>query len=328
MKKDPAVVRLAMRAVSRSPLELPSFVVLLFPLSFFLLSLAMLSFFVPALFAQQTGPSRTAPDSVDGTASGVSGVSRAVRGSATQQTSDVADAAEAATTPLAKEELHARILMATKQYSEAVQAYSQLAAENPHNSMYPNSAGIALMQLGKLSEARKFFLRATKTNKKFAAAYNNIGAIYFAQKQYPKAIRQYEKALSIEAQSAGFYSNLGYAYFGEKRYPEAFQAFQKAMAIDPNTFQQSDRNGSVMQYRSVEDHGLFDFMLAKSYAQMGDAQHCAVYLRRAIDDGYKQVASAETDPAFVKVRSDPDVKTILDEIAAEEAKPSSAPPGA
>ncbi len=327
MKKDAALVGVAIRAL-RSPLALPSSVVLLFPLSFFLLSLVVWSSFAPALFAQQTGPSRTTPDTGPGTASGASGVSGAVRGPATQRTSDAADDAEAVTTPLAKEELHARILMATKQYSEAVQAYSQLAAGYPHNSMYPNSAGIALMQLGNFGEARKFFLRATKVNKKFAAAYNNIGAIYFAQKQYPKAIRQYEKALSIEAQSAGFYSNLGYAYFGEKRYPQALQSFQKAMAIDPNTFQQSDRNGSVMQYRSVEDRGLFDFMLAKSYAQMGDAQHCAVYLRRAIDDGYKQVALAGTDPAFAGVRSDPDVKTILDEIAAQETKSSSAPPGA
>ena len=176
------------------------------------------------------------------------------------------------------------------------------------------------MQIGDLMAARKYFERATKINKKFAAAYNNIGAIYFAQKQYGKAIRQYEKALSMEAQTAGFYSNLGYAYFGEKRYPEAFKSFQKAMAIDPNTFQQNDRNGALMQYRSVSDHGLFDFMLAKSYAQMGDAEHCAMYLRRAIDEGYKEVASARKDPAFVKVLTDPDVKTVLDE-ASRTPKP-------
>ena len=238
-----------------------------------------------------------------------------------------ADENSAPTTPRGKEELHARILMATKQYPEALKAYAQLAAENPRNSAYPNFAGIALMQIGDLMAARKYFERATKINKKFAAAYNNIGAIYFAQKQYGKAIRQYEKALSMEAQTAGFYSNLGYAYFGEKRYPEAFKSFQKAMALDPNTFQQNDRNGALMQYRSVADHGLFDFMLAKSYAQMGDAGHCAMYLRRAIDEGYKEVASARKDPAFVKVLADPDVKTVLDQASEADAKAAAAPPG-
>ena len=238
-----------------------------------------------------------------------------------------ADDNSAPTTPRGKEELHARILMATKQYPEALKAYAQLASENPRNSSYPNFAGIALMQIGDLVTARKYFVRATKINKKFAAAYNNIGAIYFAQKQYGKAIRQYEKALSMEAQTAGFYSNLGYAYFGEKRYPEAFKSFQKAMALDPNTFQQNDRNGALMQYRSVSDHGLFDFMLAKSYAQMGDAEHCAVYLRRAVDEGYKEVASARKDPAFVKVLADPDVKTVLDEASQADTKAAAAPPG-
>jgi tetratricopeptide (TPR) repeat protein len=231
-------------------------------------------------------------------------------------------------TPRAKEELHARILMATKQYPEAAKAYQQLAVENPRDSSYPNFAGIAMMQLNDLDGARKQFERATKINKKFAAAYNNIGAIYFAQKQYRKAIRQYEKALSIEEQTAGFYSNLGYAYFGEKRFPEAFKSFQKALSLDPNTFQQNDRNGALLQYRSVSDHGLFDFMLAKSYAQMGDAQNCATYLRRAVDDGYKEVASARTDPAFVKVLTDPDVKTVLDQVAPPETKPPATPPGA
>jgi tetratricopeptide (TPR) repeat protein len=289
------------------------------PRSFFLVSLALLSVcllrWAPSSFAQSGQAAGDAP----GTAAGAPGASQAP---------DSAQAPTTSTTPREKEELHARILTATKQYSEAVKVYTQLAAENPRDAAYPNFAGIALMQLGDLDAARKFFQRSTKINKKFAAAYNNIGAIYFAQKHYPKAIRQYEKALSLAEQTAGFYSNLGYAYFGEKRYPEAFKAFQKAMALDPNTFQQNDRNGSVMQYRSVEDHGLFDFMLAKSYAQMGDVAHCAVYLRRAIDDGYKQVGSAETDPAFLKVRTEPEVKTILDEVAAQESKSASAPPGA
>jgi tetratricopeptide (TPR) repeat protein len=271
-----------------------------------LTALALAIFLAPcAGFAQQSG-------SATGSA-----------GSATS-----ADTPQAPQTPRAKEELHARILMATKQYADATKAYGQLSMEYPRESSYPNFAGIALMQLGDLNGARKYFERATKVNKKFAAAYNNIGAIYFAQKQYGKAVRQYEKALSIEEQTAGFYSNLGYAYFGEKRFPEAFKAFQKALSLDPNTFRQNDRNGALLQYRSVSDHGLFDFMLAKSYAQMGDASNCAVYLRRAIDDGYKEVASARTDPAFVKVLADPDVKTVLDQVAPPESKPPATPPGA
>ncbi len=69
------------------------------------------------------------------------------------------------------------------------------------------------MQLGDLNTARKFFQRATKINKKFAAAYNNIGAIYFAQKQYSKAIRQYQKALSIAGADRRFLQQHGLRLF-------------------------------------------------------------------------------------------------------------------
>jgi Flp pilus assembly protein TadD len=74
-------------------------------------------------------------------------------GSAPKST-ESADTPQTQQTPRAKEELHARILMATKQYSEAAKAYQQLAAENPRDSTYPNFAGIALMQLNDLNGAR------------------------------------------------------------------------------------------------------------------------------------------------------------------------------
>lgn len=237
------------------------------------------------------------------------------------------DPPKAPLTPIEKEELRARILMATKKYSEAAKAYTQLSFEQPRNASFWNFAGIAYMQDGDMNSARKSFEHATKVNKKFADGYNNLGAIFYAEKQYGKAISQYKKSVALQPQAAGFYSNLGYAYFGLKKYTEAFASFQKAMALDPTTFQQNDRNGSVLQYRSVTDRGLFNFMLAKSYAQMGDAAHCAAYLRRAFDEGYKDVGSARKDPAFAKVLADTDVKTVLDDVAPVVAKPEAAPHG-
>ena len=125
---------------------------------------------------------------------------------------------------------------------------------------------------------------------------------------------------------AGFYTNLGYAYFAQKKMPQAFAAFQKAMAINPDVFQQNDRNGAVMSYQSVADRGLFDFMLAKSYAQKADAMNCAVYLRKAHDEGYKATEKDLADKAFDMVRADPDVKSELDLLQPPQKSASSAPP--
>jgi tetratricopeptide (TPR) repeat protein len=124
---------------------------------------------------------------------------------------------------------------------------------------------------------------------------------------------------------ASVYTNIGYAYFAEKQIPKAMEAFHRALEIDPHVFEESGRAGSILSYRSVGDRGLFNFMLAKDYAQSGDAANCIVYLRRAHDEGYKELAKARTDPAFAKVITDPNVKALLDEIAPEPTPPPPPP---
>ena len=227
--------------------------------------------------------------------------------------------------PREKEELQARIFMARKQYPDAAQVYAKLSLEYPKEAAYLNYLGIAILQEGKTDEARKYFDRAIKVNRRFSDAYNNLGASYYAEKQYKRAITQYQRSLSLKPNVASVYTNIGYAYFAQKQLPKAMEAFHRALEIDPHVFEDTGRAGSILSYRSVTDRGLFNFMLAKDYAENGDAANCMVYLRRAADEGYKEVAKARTDPAFAKVITDPNVKALLDEVAPEIAPPPAPP---
>ncbi len=223
-----------------------------------------------------------------------------------------------------RDDLQARIYMARKDYPSAIDLYSKLAREYPKDASYPNYIGIAELQQGSLSDARKNFERATKVNKRFSDAYNNLGATYYAEKNYKRAISEYQRSLALDPQSASVYTNIGYAYFAEKQVPKAMEAFHKALAIDPKVFEETSRVGSLMSFRSVTDRGLFNFMLAKDYAQSGDAMNCVVYLRRAADEGYKEVGKVRKDPAFAKVIDDPDMQKLLDEVAPLPAPPAPA----
>ena len=231
----------------------------------------------------------------------------------------------AALSPREKDELQARIFMAKKQYPDAIGVYARLSQEYPREAAYQNYLGIAQLQEGKLDEARKSFDRAIKINRRFSDAYNNLGATYYAEKQYKKAITQYQRSLSLKPNVASVYTNIGYAYFAQKQLPKAMEAFHKALEIDPKVFEETGRAGSILSYRSVADRGLFNYMLAKDYAQNGDAPNCLLYLRRAADEGYKEVGKARTDPAFAKVIDDPDVKALLDKVAPLPATPPPAP---
>ena len=223
--------------------------------------------------------------------------------------------------PREKDELQARIYMARKDYAQAADLYAKLWREYPKDASYPNYIGIALLQEGKLNDARKSFEQATKVNKRFPDAYNNLGATYYAEKSYKKAIAQYRRSLGLEPNSASIYTNIGYAYFAEKQIPKAMEAFHKALELDPKVFDETSRVGSIMSFRSVVDRGLFNFILAKNYAESGDAANCIVYLRRAADEGYKEIGKVRRDPAFAKVIADPDVKALLDEVAPEPPPP-------
>jgi tetratricopeptide (TPR) repeat protein len=204
------------------------------------------------------------------------------------------------------------LYMVRKQYREAAELYKKLADQNPRNPVYLNKLGIALHQQTALGPALKYYERAIKVDPQYADAENNVGTIWYQRKKYSKAIKAYQKAIALKNDMAVLYSNLGYAYFGEKKYEEAISSFRRALALDPQLFEHNgSRSGSLLQDRSVEDRGRFYYMLAKSFAQAGDLDRCIHYLRKAKDEGYKNIADIKKDPAFGAALKIPAIQELL-----------------
>lgn len=214
--------------------------------------------------------------------------------------------------PELSDEQMADLYMARKDYREASVLYKRLCDQNPQNPLYLNKLGIALHQQAALGQAMKYYERATKVDPTYADAQNNIGTIWYQRKKYGKAIKAYQKAIAIRNDMPILYSNLAYAYFGDKKYEQAIGAFRQALAIDPLLFDHNNsRNGSVLQDRTVGDRGRFYFLLAKSYAEAGNLERCLIYLRKAKDEGYKELAAVKSDPSFAAVLKDPAIQEVL-----------------
>jgi tetratricopeptide (TPR) repeat protein len=222
----------------------------------------------------------------------------------------------------------AKVQMAEKRFDAAIQTFQDLLKADPKNASYMNMIGIAYLDLGKYDFAKKYFLRASKADKKNSNAVNNLGMVYYHQRDFRRAIREYQRAITIDPGQAGPHANLGFAYYNSNKFPEAAIEFQKALEIEPSIFERNDKVGSSVQDRTVSNHGLFFFTMARVYAQKRDAEHCAEYLRKSLDEGYKDVGKAATDPAFKDVVDDPVVQAVLIRIAKPEQKPSTAQPGA
>lgn len=215
------------------------------------------------------------------------------------------------------------LYMARKQYREASEQYRILSDQDPRNAVYLNKLGIALHQQAALTAALKYYERAVKADPKYADAQNNIGTIWYQRKKYGKAVRAYQKALKMRDDMPVLYSNLGYAYFSEGKYPESINAFRTALVKDPQFFERANsRTGSILQDRSVPDRGRFYFLLAKSFAETGNLERCVLYLRKAKEEGYKQLAEIKKDPAFSAVLKDP---VVLELIAPKPAEAGEQP---
>jgi tetratricopeptide (TPR) repeat protein len=237
-------------------------------------------------------------------------------------TSAQATNAQPAMTPQQLAELRANILMARKMYPEAAASYEQLVKQEPKNAELLNRLGVACEMLRNKGCAEKYFKKAAKADKTYASPYNNIGTVEYDKKHYKNAIKWYGKCLKLRMDApATVYMNLGYAYFADKQYPLAMNSFQHAIAINPRIFQEAGSFGQVVEDRSTPDPGLFYFFVARTYAQIGNAEQAAHYLKIARDDGYKNYMSAKTDPTFVKVIKDPRVQEVFAPVPELAQKP-------
>ena len=55
---------------------------------------------------------------------------------------------------------------------------------------------------------------------------------------------------------------------------------------------------------SPEDRAAFNFMVARMYAQAGDLDHSLEYLRKAMEEGYKNINQVYTQSEFASLRTD------------------------
>lgn len=204
-------------------------------------------------------------------------------------------------------EMRGDIFMARKMYRDAAEAYQT----GPKTAILANKTGIAYHQMLELNLARKYYERAMKLDPKYAEAINNLGTVYYAKKSYRRAINEYKKALQIEPESASILSNLGTAYFARKRYQEAFDIYQKALEIDPQVFERRSTQGVLLQERSVEERAKFHYYLAKTYAKAGKNDLALEYIRKALEEGFKEKEKFQTDPEFAGLQDNPEFKQLM-----------------
>ncbi len=192
-----------------------------------------------------------------------------------------------------------------KDFLDAIDYYHAALKSTPSSASLFNKIGICQLMMQRYKDAKKSFERSIKADRNHSDAYNNLGVTYYATRNYNTAIKHYEKAISLNNDAASYYSNLGTAYFGKKQFEKAIEYYAKAVQLDPDIFDRSSHAGVQAKLPSPEDRAHYDYVLAKLYARTGVPDRSLHYLKKAMEEGYKDIKNVYKDDEFSTLRKDP-----------------------
>ena len=210
------------------------------------------------------------------------------------------------TATAAELETQADELRVQKAWLDAIDYYKAALKRKPADpAVLYNKMGISQLQLQRIGDAKKSFEHSIKADRQYAEAYNNLGVVFYWQKKYSKAEKNYKQALTLREDSASFHSNLGTSLFARKLFEAAMVEYVRAVELDPLVFERRSQAGVAARMSSPEDRARYSFMLARMYARVGDMDHALNYLRKAMEDGYKEIADVYKEAEFAELRKDP-----------------------
>lgn len=123
-----------------------------------------------------------------------------------------------------------------QKYSEAIAAYNKAIAIDPDYLWAWNNRGEAYAELGKIEQAKVDFEKAIKLDQaKSYVPLNNLGKMFYQQKDYAQAVEYYQQAIAIRDDYIPALIGLGNTQKNLGRYDEAILAYEQAIDLDQDT---------------------------------------------------------------------------------------------
>jgi tetratricopeptide (TPR) repeat protein len=201
-------------------------------------------------------------------------------------------------------------LRAHNSHLDALDSYRAAIRKQPTPVLF-NKLGITLILLRRPLEAEEAIHHAIKMKKDYGDAWNNLGSVYYMQGNYRKAGKEFEHAIKLNQENASYHSNLGSAYFNRHDFAKAAREYNTALRLDPLVFERSSRTGITASMGKPGDRAEFEYMMAKLFAQSGDPVNCLIHLRKAMEEGYKNINNVYKDSEFATVRADQRFKELM-----------------
>lgn len=206
----------------------------------------------------------------------------------------------------------ADIMMARKEYYAAVDLLKEDLRRHPRDAGIANRIGIACQMLNQPVNAAHYYQRAIRLNRHMAQPYNNLGTIYYDERNYGKALKLYHHAIHLsKGQVATYYVNAGTAEFMRKHMRPAGKDYLAALRLDPEALDPSHHAGNVLQDSSVADPAQYHFFLCRLYCEFGDLTDAMHQFRQALELQYPHLGRMCHDPVFKALIARPDFQQAI-----------------
>jgi len=198
-----------------------------------------------------------------------------------------------------------------KDYDLAIHYFQAAIKKDRNNAVLYNKLGLAELRKNDLASARADFEKATRHDSKYSEPVNNIGAVEYMKKNYGQAAKDFRKAIALDESRSTYHINLGAAWFGQKKMDRAIVEYTRAIELDPDAFRHESRTGIAAQIASPEERAQYSYLLAKAYAKRGDIEDCLQCLKKAKEDGYRNLANVYKDEEFSQLRNNPRLQEVV-----------------
>lgn len=177
--------------------------------------------------------------------------------------------------------------------SRVVELLTQWIADNPKDHVAYHQYGSALLQLQRFDEANTAFEKALQLGGNDAGTYLGLGQIRDQQKRYEEAVNNYTKAIELGARFGGAYIQLATAQVNLNRYEDAIKTYEKALE------------------KGVMPKGTTYYNIACVYSLGNQTDKAFEMLNKAIDEGFANRNTIETDTDLAPIRSDSRFQQLL-----------------
>ena len=121
----------------------------------------------------------------------------------------------------------------------------------------------------------------------------------------------FREAASLEPGSLSTQVDLASMCILQGKFDEAEAPLARALELDPEALEKNARVGITAQIGSNEERANFYYMLAKIHAKRCDSDNCILCLKKAKENGYKDMDKVYKEEEFARVWTDPRLQEVV-----------------